>query len=84
MIAPVFNPRKATAGRRNPDGSIPIWWTADIIDGARIHLLPRSTGWEITVTEPCSTGESYGTFPSLEVAYLEACVIVAEILEANE
>jgi hypothetical protein len=82
-LAPDFTPRKATAGQRATDGSTPIWWTADIINGARIHLLPRPAGYQITVTEVCSTGESYGMFPTLEVAYLEACVIYADIIQAN-
>lgn len=81
-IAPEFTARKATAGHRLPNGSIPIFWRADIGGGAHIHLLPRAAGGhEIVMTEPCSTGESYGVFPSLEVAYLEACVLYADILE---
>ena len=85
MIAPEFTPRKATAGHRLPDSSIPIFWKAEIGYGAHIHLLPRAAGGhEVIVTEPCSTGESYGVFPSLEVAFLEACVIFADILEVNK
>jgi hypothetical protein len=80
MIAPEF-----AAGVRVRSGQPPqTFWSADVIQDVRIHIIPQQQGHEIIVTEPCSTGESYGVFPSLEVAYLEACVIFADILEADQ
>jgi hypothetical protein len=81
MISPVFFPRQTI---EDPNGGPSVTvWVAEVMQGVRLHLIPEATGHEIIVTEPCSTGESYGVFPSLEVAYLESCVIFADILEAN-
>lgn len=82
MIAPEFTPRQTLP---NPHFVTPLtFWVADVIENVHIYIIPQPTGAAVIVTEPCSTGESYGTFPTVEVAYLEACVIYADIIEANQ
>ena len=82
MIAPEFTPLETPAEDRITGDSASTVWRAEIGNGSHIRLLPRPAGgYEIIVTEPGFLGESYGVFPSLEVAFLEACVIYADTIE---
>jgi hypothetical protein len=74
MTPPEFTPIKAT-GQRHATTEPHTWWNANIENGARIILLPRPTGYRIVVKYGPAAGESYGIYPTLESAYLEACDI---------
>jgi hypothetical protein len=82
MTAPTFTPIKAT-GQRHATTEPHTWWNANIENGARIIIFPRPSGYQIAVTRPAGAGQSYGMYPTLEAAYLEACVIHTEILADN-
>ena len=69
-----FTPIKAT-GQRHATTEPHTWWNANIENGARIILLPRPTGYRIVVKYGPTAGQSFGIYPTLEAAYLEACDI---------
>lgn len=71
-----------TTGQRHSSTSRAIWWNANIENGERLLILPRPSGYQIAITRPGGAGQSYGLYPTLEAAYLEACEIHAEILAA--
>lgn len=82
MTAPTFTPIKAT-GQRHATTEPHTWWNANIENGERLLILPRPYGYQIAVTRPGGAGQSYGHYPTLEAAYLEACDIYTEILADN-
>jgi len=79
MTPPEFT-RITSTGQRHSSTSRAIWWNANIENGERILILPRPSGYQIAIFRPGGAGESYGMYSTLEAAYLEACVIHAEIL----
>ena len=79
MTPPEFTLIKAT-GQRHATIAPHTWWNANIENGERILIFPRPSGYQIAIFRPGGAGQGYGMYPSLEAAYLEACVIHAEIL----